>query len=123
MDPILLQAIAWVFGLMCCVFFLVVFISSRQTKKKIEAEENPFEQEFEKTSFPAKVIDMQCRTEVVGIKNPKNVRSFVIFFELEEHETFTLSVNEEQYGGFEIGQRGILTVVDGELYSFELLNV
>ena len=124
MKQAMLNAIYWFFGLGFVVLFIFAIITEKKAKKQVEAEEKTFlEKEYEKDSFLATVTDMHCSTEVVGIKNPKNIRSFVVTFELEGQETFVLPVNEEQYDGFDIGQRGILTVVDGELYSFEIESV
>ena len=66
----------------------------------------------------AKVIGQNCAVRMVGTKTPKTVREFVVSFESETGEIFNLPVKEEVYDGFEIGQTGLLTMVDKELYSF-----
>ena len=123
MKQAFLNAIYWIFGLGSVFLLILIIITEKKAKKQVNANEENLEEEFEKDSFFATVTDMHCSTEVIGIRNPKNVRSFAITFELEGHEVFVLPVNEEQYDGFDIGQRGILTVVDGELYSFELESI
>lgn len=66
------------------------------------------------------VINQYCNTKVVGIKQPKAVEEFFIAFQESDGNTFDLSVPEECYDGFEIGQKGTLSLVDGKLYGFEL---
>ena len=67
----------------------------------------------------ATVIDMACSAEMVGTKMPKAVRNFVIIFQTEDGEILKINVPEEMYDGFDKGQTGILTLADGDLYSFE----
>lgn len=68
----------------------------------------------------ATVIDMVCSAEMVGTKMPKAVRNFVIIFQTEDGEILKINVPEEMYDGFDKGQTGILTLADGDLYSFEI---
>ena len=68
----------------------------------------------------ATVIDMACSAEMVGTKMPKAVRNFVIIFQAENGEILKINVPEEMYDGFDKGQTGILTLADGDLYSFEV---
>ena len=65
------------------------------------------------------VVDMFCKSELVGMKLPKSVQTFIIRFEDEYGKQFDMPVIEDYYHSFDIGQRGILTTVDGEFYSFE----
>lgn len=55
---------------------------------------------------------------MVGIKNPKAIREFFVYFEKDNGEKFELAVSEDVYDGFETGMSGLLTTVDGQLYSF-----
>ena len=68
----------------------------------------------------ATVIDMACSADMVGTKMPKAVRNFVIIFQTEDGEILKINVPEEMYDGFDKGQTGILTLADGDLYSFEV---
>jgi hypothetical protein len=65
------------------------------------------------------VVDMFCKSELVGMKLPESVQTFIIRFEDEYGKQFDMPVIEDYYQSFDIGQRGILTTVDGEFYSFE----
>ena len=67
----------------------------------------------------ATVIDMACSAEMVGTKMPKAVRNFVVIFQTEYGEILKINVPEEMYNGFDKGQTGMLTLADGDLYSFE----
>ena len=68
----------------------------------------------------ATVIDMACSADMVGTKMPKAVRNFVVIFQAENGEILKINVPEEMYDGFDKGQTGILTLADGDLYSFEV---
>ena len=72
------------------------------------------------TTVKATVIDMACSAEMVGTKMPKAVRNFVVIFQTENGEILKINVPEEMYDGFDKGQTGILTLADGDLYSFEI---
>ena len=68
----------------------------------------------------AEVADMACSVRQVGIKMPQTVKEFVICFRYDNGEVHKIYVDEEMYSGFEIGQTGELTLVDGMLSSYEL---
>lgn len=120
-------AIIFVF-LILISFFVVMFTllikSEKYEKAKREQEKNnPVnneEREFETVDIKVKVIDQYCTTRMIGIKRPKSVEEYFISFEKDNDEVLKLLVPKECYDGFEIGQVGILTLVDGELYSFKL---
>ncbi len=78
--------------------------------------------QFEETEHLATVIDMSCSTRVVGIKDVKSIEEFFITFETESGEILKLQVFKGMYDGFEIGLKGKLQLVEGELFSFEPLN-
>lgn len=77
-------------------------------------------QKPKKETISAKVVHMRCGVKMVGIKIPKAVKEFVVTFESKEFGTFDLPVTEAMYHGFEEGQTGTLTVLNGQLYSFVL---
>ena len=71
-------------------------------------------------SFRAIVVDMVCYAEMTGTKRPKSKRVFTVSFETENGEILKINVPEEMYDGFDKGQKGILTLVDGILFGYEL---
>lgn len=87
-----------------------------ETPKVIDLDEPP----TEPIVRTVKVIDQSCCAKVVGTKRPKAVEQFIITFEEPDGNTFDLAVPHECYDGFEIGQIGKLSTVNGELYGFEL---
>ena len=108
-------------------FFVIIIASGISIDKENKARENVKkstssvdEVEYKPEKMCATVIDMHCTSEVVGYRNPKAVRRFSVLFELDNSKQIELSVPEEYYEGFEIGQSGILTIVNHELYSFKL---
>lgn len=66
------------------------------------------------------VVGQTCSAKVVGMKKPKAVNEFFIYFKNDNNETFFVSVPQELYDGFEEGQTGTLSLVSGKLYGFEL---
>ena len=58
--------------------------------------------------------------DLVGTKEPKSIQSFVIRFEDEYGKQFDLLVIEDYYQAIDVGQKGVLTTVDGDFYSFEV---
>ena len=111
------------------VIALVVFDKMKNKRKKVEQLQNEvdpyseeiFEQEIVKSEMRVSVVDQFCRVEMVGIRSPKSVEIFTVVFETDEGKSLKFDVLKEIYDGIDVGQRGILTVVNGELYSFELL--
>ena len=71
-------------------------------------------------SFRVTVVDMVCYADMTGTKSPKSKRVFTVSFETESGEILKKNVTEEMYDGFDKGQTGVLTLVDGDLYSFEI---
>ncbi len=99
----------------------VQFVTPRIPKEKREANESIENiDKFETIELNVKVVDQSCTTRMVGIKHPKSIEEYFISFEKDNGEVLKLSVPKECYDGFEIGQVGLLTLVDGELYSFKL---
>lgn len=104
--------------------FIVGILVNKEQKSKKEQEENNFsyneDREFETIEINVKVVDQSCITRMVGVKYPKSIEEYFISFEKDNGEVLNLLVPKECYDGFEIGQVGVLTLVDGKLYSFKL---
>ena len=107
------------FVLVVAVFGVLIFMVCRTLRpaQKEEARKKP---KPERLCFTATVTGMRCGVKLVGIKTPKAVKEFVVTFESKEFGTFVLPVPEANYDGFEKGQTGKLTLVNGQLYSFTL---
>ena len=123
-----MDAISIVIILFLIIFFASAFIVgilvNKEQKSKKEQEKNNFsyneDREFETIELKVKVVDQFCTTRMVGVKYPKSIEEYFISFEKDNGEVLKLLVPRECYDGFEIGQKGLLTLVDGELYSFKL---
>ena len=109
------------------VFCVMVFVIAGIKYKKdhpdgidAEIEKMFIDPESVTETVSATVIDMACSAEMVGTKMPKAVRNFVVIFQTEDGEILKINVPEEMYDGFDKGQTGILTLADGDLYSFEV---
>ena len=110
------------------VFVLTMVLSIPSLMKtRREVQKRYYEEDSVEEDVPAEepealrvtVEDTFCSVKTVGIKSPKTVKEFTVVFKKEDGETFSLSVPEEMYEGFEKGSFGLLTVVNGEVYSFE----
>lgn len=115
------------FGL--CVFAVIIFAyyircvikqykQSENKKGMLGEETKKIKTEFTTVKVKAEVIDLCCRTDMIGIKTPKAIEIYTVFFETDGKETICINVPKEMYEGLEKGQRGELTLVEGELYSF-----
>lgn len=111
----------------CCatavVCTLIAFISIFKNRKTMRAEVERQEEarcnvEFSNQKIRATVLDQTCAVKTMGIKMPKTITVFTVVFQTEQEEILTFQIPEEMYEGLEIGQSGLLTVVDGELYGF-----
>ncbi len=71
-------------------------------------------------SLHVTVIDQYCSVQTVGSKSPRTVKTFTVRLQDDDGNIRTLSLPEKLYDAFEAGQRGTLTLVDGELYGFSL---
>ena len=91
-------------------------------KEKMRAEEERrLNEEADVTSFHAEVIDMACGVHMKGTqayRQPKTIKEFCIKFRDDGGEVYDIFVSESIYDGFEKGQRGTLTLIDGHIDSF-----
>lgn len=102
--------------------FLMTIKQYRQHKErqKEAASHTPADETgFEITTIKATVVDQACCVKTVGFKTPKTVKEFSVTFQTEAGEHLALHIPEEMYDGLTTGETGILSLVDGELYSFE----
>lgn len=104
------------------VFIIICFYHANKQKKSNQAasveQDTPDEPEFTMTDVQATVVDLHCGVRLVGMKTPKSVKEFIVVFRTDRSQLRRFSVPEEMYDGLEIGQTGLLTVVDGQLYGF-----
>jgi hypothetical protein len=119
-NPQLIISICVVFVVALVLFVTIYLFKNRKiiredTKRQIEER---CAIEFSGQELRATVVDHTCQVQLVGIKTPKATKIFTIVFRTEDGQSLSLNVPEEMYDGFEIGQTGLLTLVDGELYGF-----
>ena len=74
--------------------------------------------EFETSTFNAEIVDLSCSAMMIGGKYPKAVDVYTAVFVTDKNEQIKLNVPQEMYDGLEVDQKGELTLVEGELYSF-----
>lgn len=131
MEELLLNIIFWgVFVGGGTIFVIFAFeMAVKQHKRDIAKQKEfksedikPDEPEYTTVTTRATVVDQTCCVKMVGMKTPKTVKEFVVVFQSENGDILKLNVPEEMYDGFDKNQTGILTIVDGQLYGFELAD-
>ena len=127
MDPILL--IVLIFPVALVIIFAIVLIDLKVNKKKYDElaeqarrqEDEEFEREPEMKIVRAEVSDMVCGSGMVGsYRLPKSKKSFLVCFKTDEGEIYKFTMPEEFYLSLSIGDKGIMTLCDGNLDSFVL---
>lgn len=103
------------------IVFLIIWMKAykrEKLKQKTSVPKEEYKVEFETVKVQAKVVDLSCRVDLVGIKMPKAVDFFTVTFETDDKEIIRVDVSQEMYDGLEVGQIGEVTLVEGDLYSF-----
>ena len=114
-------------GLIAIFAFLIFYgiMMDKEEKRKKAQNEAPKHSEDTSTEVQTvdlnvKVIDLKIETHYEGIKTPRLVKTFLVFFEDKNGNVIKIDVSEENFDAFEKGQKGLLTLQDGQLYSFVL---
>lgn len=114
-------------GLIAIFAFLIFYAIMMHKEEKRQKAENATRDQSEETSsevqtvdLNVKVIDLKFETHYEGTKISKFVKTFLVFFEDENGNVIKIDVSEENFDAFEKGQKGLLTLQDGQLYSFVL---
>ena len=121
-TPELLFSLAGVIGI-ALVLFLFIYLFRNRKILRADAEQQTeirCNTEFVTQELRATVLDQTYEVKLVGTKTPKATKIFTVVFRTEDDKVLSFHVPEEMYDGFEKGQTGVLTVVDGELYGFAI---
>ena len=121
-TPELLFSLAGVIGI-ALVLFLFIYLFRNRKILRADADQQAeirCNTEFVTQELRATVLDQTCEVKLVGTKTPKATKIFTVVFRTEDDKVLSFHVPEEMYDGFEKGQTGVLTVVDGELYGFAI---
>ena len=107
------------------VLMAVYFVKNKDKIRQdaYELEERKLNDDGLICTVHAEVINMECGVNTVGHNEPKAIKYFIITFKCDDGELLHVSVPEVFYTGLEIGLVGMLTLVDGQLKSFELDEV
>ena len=115
-----------VFGVALIACIVYPFFDLKKNKEKYDAEteeyaDKKFAEEAEVEAFRAEIVDMVCGTGMVGSYHlPKSQKTFLVVFKNENGELREICVSEDVYISLEVGMRGMLTLLDENLDSFEL---
>ena len=121
-TPELLFSLAGIIGI-ALVLFLFIYLFKNRKILRADAEqqaETRCNTDFPTQELRATVLDHTCEVKLVGMKTPKATKIFTVVFRTEDDQVLSFHVPEEMYDGFEKGQIGMLTLVDGELYGFAI---
>ena len=108
-------------AILSTIVFLILWIRGYRRAKldqKTSLPKEDYKVEFKTVKVQAKVIDLSYRVDMVGIKTPKSTEFFTAVFETNNGEIIRVEIPQEMYEGLEKGQKGELTLVENELYSF-----
>ena len=124
MEELLQNILFWCVLMGGGTIFVVMCIKllKRDIGKEYEPQNKSNKPEYTTLTIEATVVDQACCVKMIGYKTPKTIKEFTITFRTESGEIIRLSVPEEMYDGFDKNQTGILTLVDGQLYGFELTD-
>lgn len=122
------QEIIWIAigaGVLLVVGIFIWYLKKNSlTEAEVIAAENAIlNREPVVEKLHAEVVDMACDVTSIGYqayKQPKAVKQFCIKFRTDEGEIRDIFVAESLYDAFEVGQVGVLTLVNGQVGSFEL---
>lgn len=103
-----------------CILLWIRDYKKNKDKYVRPTDEELFDAEPETVTLHAEVVDMCCRSTVVGIRTPKAIREFLVVFRDDEGELHSIPVSEDIYDGFDVGQVGMLTLVGGSVDSYVL---
>lgn len=109
-----------VLGIVAIPFIDLIKNKDKYRAEVYENEEKRLNDEGDIVEMHAEVVDMVCGVNTIGHKEPKALKRFSVTFKLDDGEVMSLSVPEVFYTGFDIGLKGTLTLIDGQLSSFEL---
>ena len=109
-----------VLGIVAIPFIDLIKNKDKYRAEVYENEEKRLNDEGDIVEMHAEVVDMVCGVNTIGHKEPKTLKRFSVTFKLDDGELMSLSVPEVFYTGFDIGLKGTLTLIDGQLSSFEL---
>lgn len=110
-----------VFVVFCFVMAIRQYKRDVVRQKETVCEKDPVstQNEFTVDIMKATVVEQMCLVKTIGIRSPKTIKMFFVVFQTENGEILKIDIPEEMYEGFAQGQTGLLSLVDGELYSFE----
>ena len=95
-------------------------------EEKRDLEDAQLDEEGDIITVHAEIVDMVCGVNTIGYQShrqPKAVKYFAIKFKNDDGALLNVFVSEEMYSELEIGLSGMLTLIDGNLDSFELDDV
>ena len=120
----LILLIGGVFALAILAIIIPIAINSFRNKRGKYKNRRAREDEMLENAITVKKVNAQVINVGCNIITEENrqIKQFLVSFRTEEDEFLHFYVTEAYHDAFEFGQRGLLTLVDGNLDSFELEN-
>ena len=102
--------VGFCFGILGFIIFIVCIVSLIKEAKKAEDKTGPvpkrvneIKSQFDTSVYNAEVVDLSCRVDMRGCKDPETVTLFTAVFKTYDNREITLNVPQEMYDGLEVG--------------------
>jgi hypothetical protein len=112
--------LGFLFALIIAALLSPVIRNRKEGEAKIASRKKGFDIEPTIVTLHVKVVDQRCFVTWIGTKTPKVVKHFVVIFQDDSKQVYEIEVEEDMYDGFEVGQIGELTLIEGKVSSYLL---
>lgn len=112
-----------ILGIAILAFICAVAFGNKKSKEKKKTDleiDEYINSDGEVISTHVEVVNISCGTKLIGSKQPKSVEWYTVAFKKDNGEIIEVAVDSEMYEGLDMGMKGELTLVNGQLSSFIL---
>lgn len=92
-------------------------VDQRKRNRKMQESWDKLE-EPQITEYHVTVADMTCNAETYGYSRPVTEKEFHVLFLTDDGEKLALDVDEETYLSLNVGESGMLAIVNEKFYGF-----
>lgn len=113
-NPVLIGVIL---GALFIGVIIYHIIDQRKRNRKMQESWDKLE-ESPMTEYHVNVTDMTCDAESYGYKQPVLEKGFHVLFLTDDGEKIALDVDEKTYLSLNVGESGMLAIVNEKFYGF-----
>ncbi len=113
-NPVLIGVIL---GALFIGVIIYHIIDQRKRNRKMQESWDKLE-ESPMTEYHVNVTDMTCDVESFGYSRPVTEKIFRVMFLTDDGEKIVLDVDEETYLSLNVGESGMLAIVNEKFYGF-----